>query len=134
MCSDPDGDLTPAAPITPGGAKVGRIESTMQKSANSIESIFAAAAALATPEERAEYLDQACAGDAALREHVEALLKAHDRADHFLDRPVCATSSVPGNEEGEEEAPGAAVAPLATEQVGSYVGAFKLLQQLGEGG
>ena len=40
------------------------------------ESIFGAAVSLATAAERAAYLDQACAGDASLRVHVEELLRA----------------------------------------------------------
>ena len=60
----------------------------MTETPDRTESIFAAAVALATAAERAAYLDQACAGDAALRGHVEALLRAHDRAGHLLDRPV----------------------------------------------
>ncbi len=52
------------------------------------ESFFAAAVALATVAERAAYLDQVCAGDAELRGRVEALLRAHERAGHLLDRPV----------------------------------------------
>ena len=39
------------------------------------------------PAERAAYLDQACAGDAALREQVEALLQAHEQAEEFLNVP-----------------------------------------------
>jgi len=36
-------------------------------------------------EQRATYLDQACAGDAALRRRVEALLKASVGTCEFLD-------------------------------------------------
>jgi len=39
------------------------------------------------PAERTAYLDQACAGDAALRRQVEALLQAHAHAEGFLDAP-----------------------------------------------
>jgi hypothetical protein len=40
------------------------------------------------PTERAAFLDQACAGDAALRRRVEALLRTHESAGTFLDVPV----------------------------------------------
>jgi WD40 repeat protein len=52
------------------------------------ETIFATALEKATPSERSAYLDEACAGDAALRQRVEALLKAHGAAGNFLDRPA----------------------------------------------
>jgi eukaryotic-like serine/threonine-protein kinase len=86
------------------------------------ESVFAAAVALASAAERAVYLDQACAGDAVLRSHVEALLRAHERAGHLLDRPV------PG---GPEQT----AAYLPNEQPGAVIaGRYKLLEEIGEGG
>src|ERR1043165_5227486 len=36
-------------------------------------------------EKRAAYLDEACAGDGALRQRVEAFLLAHDQAGAFLE-------------------------------------------------
>jgi hypothetical protein len=38
-------------------------------------------------QERAGFLDRACAGDENLRHKVEALLKAHDRVGSFLEEP-----------------------------------------------
>jgi len=38
-------------------------------------------------EERAAFLDQACAGDEKLRREVEALLHAHGRVGNFLEKP-----------------------------------------------
>ena len=38
--------------------------------------------------ERTSYLDQACAGDAALRQQVESLLQAHLQAEGFLEAQV----------------------------------------------
>ncbi len=40
-----------------------------------------------SPDERGAFLDDACAGDAALRERVETLLRAHAASSSFLDRP-----------------------------------------------
>jgi tRNA A-37 threonylcarbamoyl transferase component Bud32 len=54
------------------------------------ETIFLAALEQATPADRAAYLDAACAGDPALRERVEALLRSHADPDSFLDRPAIA--------------------------------------------
>jgi formylglycine-generating enzyme required for sulfatase activity/serine/threonine protein kinase len=53
------------------------------------ESIFLAALAIADPAERTASVDRACAGDAALRRQVEALLAAHERSGEFLDVPAC---------------------------------------------
>jgi eukaryotic-like serine/threonine-protein kinase len=39
-------------------------------------------------EDRPAYLDQACAGDAPLRDEVEAMLRSHQEADGFLEPPV----------------------------------------------
>src|SRR5689334_17679203 len=80
--------------------------------------------ALAMPEAaRAAYLDQACGGDATLRASVEALLRAHLAADGFLP-------SMPG------VTPPASVSnhARAEEQPGDWIGRYKLLQKIGEGG
>ena len=47
--------------------------------------LFAEALERTDPADRAAYLDGACAGDAALRRRVEALLAAHDGAGRFLE-------------------------------------------------
>jgi serine/threonine protein kinase/tetratricopeptide (TPR) repeat protein len=81
------------------------------------EVLFEAARQLPT-EQRAAYLDQACAGDPALRRGVEALLGALERAGGFLTQPAV---TVPGD------------API-TEKAGDRIGRYKLLQEIGEGG
>jgi len=78
-------------------------------------------AALQLPaDQRMEYLDHACGDDAALRQRVEALLKACDRTTDFLDEPVAPVAPV------ERSAP--------AEKSGDTIGRYKLLQQIGEGG
>jgi hypothetical protein len=52
------------------------------------ETLFAAALEQSGPAEREAYLDAACAGDAALRRRVEALLRAHEAAGPFLEKPI----------------------------------------------
>jgi WD40 repeat protein len=56
--------------------------------------------------QRKEYLDQVCAGDPALRDRVEALLRSHEREGKFLDVPAV-EQLVPGKAT-TEEIPGAA--------------------------
>jgi serine/threonine-protein kinase len=85
------------------------------------ESIFAAALEKARPEERGAFLAQACAGDAALRGRVEALLQAHDNPDSFLEAP-------PVRPEPTVDDPG------GSECLGAIIGPYKLLEQIGEGG
>src|ERR1044071_4946801 len=72
-------------------------------------------------EERAAFLDRACAGNEALRRKVELLLKSNDRAGHFLEEPPTASIS-------ERRA------TVAGEKPGDRVDRYKLLQQIGEGG
>src|SRR5262249_21879056 len=50
--------------------------------------IFVTALEKSDPAERAAYLGEACAGDATLRQRVEALLKSHDDAGSFLEAPI----------------------------------------------
>jgi WD40 repeat protein len=47
--------------------------------------IFMVAVEITDPIERAQYLDQSCAGDPGLRQQVESLLAAHEREGAFLD-------------------------------------------------
>src|SRR5215831_1039794 len=79
-------------------------------------------AALELPSERrAAYVQEACAGDDALRQRVEALLRAHESAETFMDSPAVA----PRRE---------TVVVKPAEQPGDRIGRYKLLQQIGEGG
>ena len=40
------------------------------------------------PDERAAFLDRACAGDAALRNEVESLIASHQQAEGFIEAPA----------------------------------------------
>jgi eukaryotic-like serine/threonine-protein kinase len=75
--------------------------------------------------ERTAYLDQQCAGDAALRQRVEELLKAGEDAGGFLGSPT-ANPRGPGGTIRLEVPP--------TQKPGDRIGRYKLLQQIGEGG
>jgi eukaryotic-like serine/threonine-protein kinase len=94
----------------------------MPEIADRIESLFAAVVALA-PQERAVYLERECAGDAALRERLLALLRAHDRAGHVIDQPVNGDPDETAGYAQTSEQPGTIVA-----------GRYKLLEEIGEGG
>src|SRR5882724_10207563 len=89
---------------------------------NREEAIVEAALAL-PPEQRNAYLDQACAGDANLRQLAEALLHAHKQLAALHQQQ---TATVPG--------PTMVVSHPPTEKPGDRIGRYKLLQQIGEGG
>src|SRR5271155_4718206 len=94
----------------------------MPETSDRTESLFAAAVALPT-EERGAYLERECPGDPALRDRLVALLRAHDRAGHLIDRP--------GNGDPDETA---GYAPTS-EQAGTIIASrYKLLEEIGEGG
>jgi eukaryotic-like serine/threonine-protein kinase len=94
----------------------------MPETADRTESLFAAAVAL-PPAERDAYLDRECSGDPAVRERLAALLRAHDRAGHVIDRPV----------NGDPDRTAGYVP--TTEQPGTIIaGRFKLLEEIGQGG
>jgi hypothetical protein len=80
--------------------------------------------------ERVAFLDQACAGDAALRGRVDVLLDALDRAGSLLKQPGAGEGTGPFVLQPELEPAAAAL----LETCGSVIGRYKLLQQLGEGG
>src|SRR5215475_4979445 len=86
------------------------------------EAVFEAALKLPR-DERAAYLDGACAGEPELRRRVEVLLKAFERAGGFMKDPAIPTS--------------ARTVPFSlppTEKAGDRIGRYKLLEQIGEGG
>src|SRR5690349_21699708 len=57
--------------------------------------VFTAALDCGTAEERAAYLDRACANNPGARERVEALLRAHQRGGDFLgDKPPGRTATL----------------------------------------
>ena len=87
----------------------------------SIDRIYWDAAQIASAAERDAYLDGACAGDAALRQRVEHLLRLRPRAEGFLESPAPALVAT---------ADDAAV----SERPGAVIGPYKLMEQIGEGG
>src|SRR5947209_11755182 len=85
-----------------------------------VKSIFGKALDLPSPAERAAYLDEACGDNSRLRAEVESLLKAGQQAGGFFD--------------GLGPSSAAAVDEPITERPGTVIGAYKLSEQIGEGG
>ena len=82
--------------------------------------IFKAAVKL-PPDQRTDYLNQACGLDAELRREIESLLRAHDASGSFLQQPGSGSEATGAYE------------PI-TERPGTTVGPYKLMEQIGEGG
>ena len=85
-------------------------------------SVFGRAVEIASPRDRAAFLDEACSGRPAVRAEVEELLNAHGRAGSFMGLPAA-----PAAETAPPDAP-------VAEGVGSSVGPYRLMEQVGEGG
>src|SRR5262249_1985724 len=89
--------------------------------------VFIAALQQDDPALRRAYLDAACAGRPELRRQVEQLLRLHEGAGNFLEKPAAeAAATGPLREAPEPTAPG--------EAPGARIGPYKLLEPIGEGG
>src|SRR5262245_29545627 len=81
--------------------------------------IFVAALKLA-PEQWDAYLNEACGDDEALRARERNLLLAHQEASSFLEPAVAGLTVTADEQPGED--------------IGTIIGPYKLLEQIGEGG
>ena len=84
------------------------------------EVVFHVARELTSSTKRAEYLDEACAGDEGFRERVERLLEVHVNELNLLVTNDAFSTTL-------EQSP-------VSESAGQAIGRFKLLQEIGEGG
>jgi serine/threonine protein kinase len=83
-------------------------------------SIFLAALDIVDTDRRADFVANACGNDMSLQSQVEQLLKAHEQPGGFMQRSAPAlVSTIDGQ---------------PAEAVGTIVGPYKLLEQIGEGG
>ena len=81
--------------------------------------IFERALEFASCAEREAYLEDACAGKAEMRAQVDSLLKAHNDVGSFLDGPAF---------DAQRTAPMEQI----SEQPGTIIGPYKLLEQIGK--
>jgi serine/threonine protein kinase/tetratricopeptide (TPR) repeat protein len=98
-----------------------------------VKQIFLSALEKPNSAQRAEFLGQACGGDEELRRQVEALLSQHEQASGFLESPPAGL--VPTADSGQLDREVTSLwRTVSSEIIGSRIGAFRLLQELGEGG
>ncbi len=97
----------------------------MNRSTPSVETILAQAVEIAVSAERQAFVEQACGGDLELQRRVEQLIANHFQAGSFLERPAVALD--PEGTAGWQAAGSA-------NGVGTVIGPYKLLEQIGEGG
>src|SRR5207302_4224200 len=89
--------------------------------------VFIAALEKGDPAQRRAYLEEACARQPDLRQQVEQLLRLHEGAGSFLEKPA--------DESATTGALRAAVEPASSgEAAGAVIGPYKLIEQIGEGG
>src|SRR5207248_9425220 len=124
-----------------------RRQSTMGNTAVTEETLFQEALSR-SPEERAAFLAQACAGRPEVRAAVEALLAAHDKSSNILDRPPAGlgqtVDSEPGHGATGEHTPQPDDAPAPPAGTTDYrpesapgaiiAGRYTLVEKIGEGG
>jgi hypothetical protein len=95
------------------------------------QELFEAALPIASPGERDAFLDRACDGDPELRSRVSKLLVAHAHSESFFQECIPdfakATRELPPLSSGDGSS-------LSDELIGTFVGRYKLLKTLGEGG
>jgi WD40 repeat protein/serine/threonine protein kinase/Flp pilus assembly protein TadD len=86
---------------------------------------------MTSAEERRAYLDTACGDDDALRREVEELLGHHGQLGEFLEAPAAAQ---PGTSAFEADRGPGGHGPKSGEGPGTVIRAYKLVQEVGEGG
>jgi serine/threonine protein kinase/tetratricopeptide (TPR) repeat protein len=129
----------------------------VNKHAATVKDVFDRAHEIPAGAERQAYLDQACASNAELRQEVESLLRALDKAGSFLEKPTLPPDPAPAPAEGGTAStvpprPGNTPAESAlaskaetgpylpadsdaeAEGPGTRIGPYRLVAELGHGG
>jgi serine/threonine protein kinase len=102
-----------------------------------VKDVFATALGQKDPAARAAYLAEACGTDAELHQRVEALLRASEHPDSFLDDPPAADPppAAPAAGTPGPGSPRTGVFPGGGDAVGTVIaGRYKLIEEIGEGG
>ena len=92
----------------------------MQDNQPNAKEIFNVARKIDCDETRIKYLEHVCDGNAVLMNRVAALLGVSEKANDLLKSPIVGVASIE--------------LPFSAEQIGSIIGRYKLMEQIGEGG
>jgi serine/threonine protein kinase len=95
------------------------------------DTVFEAALEIKDPAERRAFLVRVCKADSKLRTKIEKLLDTYNEAEKFFTDCKPALTI---NPDGEAVNSATKAELGADEQIGSWVGPYKLLQKIGEGG
>src|SRR6266545_2244392 len=96
-----------------------------------LEAIFQAALDL-VPEERGQYLAEACCGDLSLKSDVETLLSQHESAGDLLEEPPYGETELGAL--GSLEAFAGPQDDIGDPMIGRRLGAYRLEREIGRGG
>src|SRR5436190_8188752 len=91
------------------------------KRSQEIDEIFQAALDLPS-EQRAAYLDRACASDEDLRDQVESLISSYEQAGSFIEQPAIEVDA------------SVVAGPLTSAMAGESIGHYRIIEPLGSGG
>ncbi len=94
----------------------------MELKLEDIEAVYHAALEIKSGPERDAFLETACGNNTVLRTQVTGLLETSEETGNFLESPVFCPNDIPLDSLPTAEGPG------------SYIGPYKLLEQIGEGG
>src|SRR5687768_8264705 len=84
----------------------------------SLETLLAAAVEIADQAQRQAYIDEASGGDAELRAELQSMVNDYFAAGSLIDRPAVLLATI----------------DQPRERIGTLIGRYKLLEQVGEGG
>jgi len=101
---------------------------------SSEKSIFLEALDIESSEDRTAFIESACRGDAALFASVTALIRKHERDDNPVDTPIVATSDGRPFADVKTESYVAMNHSFSGQALGTMIGPYKLMEQIGEGG
>jgi serine/threonine protein kinase/Flp pilus assembly protein TadD len=101
---------------------------------SSEKSIFLEAIDIESTEDRMAFLEVACRGDSALLASITVLLREHARESNPVDKPIVTECEGAFISDEDMEAIASQVASYSRRAIGSMIGPYRLMEQIGEGG
>ena len=98
------------------------------------KSIFLESLDIDSIEDRNLFVESACRGDASLLASVTALLREHERDDNPVDIPIVSIGARDVSDDAEIGSYLAMSQPFYGHPLGTMIGPYKLMEQIGEGG